>query len=400
MGSKRQEVAPKGVEIRPGSIRIRFTLDKQVHRVRLMTGGVPMAPTPANVQFATRLVAKVREAINLGTFRWADFFPDGGDSGEGLTLRRHFELWMEGLRVADSTRKGYESARRFWTEAVVKGETMPLGDMLLKSLKPSHFRLAIATRPNLSGKTVNNYLGVLGEALGDAVDDDLLDASPAKKVRRERHQKAPPDPFEPDERDAIIAWMAEHAPAQVHNMVQFWFWTGLRTSELFGLKWASVDQRKGSILVHEALIRGSHKDTTKTATSRTVLFNQHAATAIDRQRSHTLLAGDYVFHDPTTGKAWMDERAFRRRHWAPCLKRLGIRYRRPYNMRHTYATAMLMAPGGMMNPAFCARQLGHSVKLFLDTYSKWIEGLQDDAEMARLQGGFAQTMPTKAGGAA
>ena len=62
---------------------------------------------------------------------------------------------------------------------------------------------------------------------------------------------------------------------------------------------------------------------------------------------------------------------------------LGIRYRRPYNLRHTYATIMLMAG---MNPAFCARQLGHSVEMFLRTYAKWISGEQDAREMERLKG--------------
>ncbi len=51
-------------------------------------------------------------------------------------------------------------------------------------------------------------------------------------------------------------------------------------------------------------------------------------------------------------------------------------------MRHTYATAMLMAD---MTPAFCAKQSGHSVEMFLRTYSKWIDGSQNDAEMARLE---------------
>ncbi|KGS55144.1 putative phage integrase [Burkholderia pseudomallei MSHR5613] len=40
-------------------------------------------------------------------------------------------------------------------------------------------------------------------------------------------------------------------------------------------------------------------------------------------------------------------------------------------MTHCYATAMLMAG---MTPAFCAKQLDHSVEMFLTTYSKWIDG--------------------------
>lgn len=82
------------------------------------------------------------------------------------------------------------------------------------------------------------------------------------------------------------------------------------------------------------------------------------------------------------GQPWTDERAYRRSFWEPTLKRLGIRYRRPYNTRHTYATMMLMAG---MTPAFCAKQLGHSIEMFLATYSKWLDGQQNDLEMRRLE---------------
>lgn len=70
----------------------------------------------------------------------------------------------------------------------------------------------------------------------------------------------------------------------------------------------------------------------------------------------------HVFHDPRTGKPWHSEEPFQRVYWAPILKRLGIRYRRPYTMLHSYATSMPLA---RMTPAFCARQLGHTVKMLL-----------------------------------
>jgi integrase len=49
------------------------------------------------------------------------------------------------------------------------------------------------------------------------------------------------------------------------------------------------------------------------------------------------------------------------------LKQLRIRYRRPYNMRHTYATIGLMSGA---RPAFLAGQLGHSLRVFFDVYAK------------------------------
>ncbi|WP_232443966.1 hypothetical protein [Burkholderia ubonensis] len=57
---------------------------------------------------------------------------------------------------------------------------------------------------------------------------------------------------------------------------------------------------------------------------------------------------------------------------------------------HSYATAMLMAG---MTPAFCAKQLGHSVEMFLTTYSKWIDGNQNVIEMARLESTISSPQP-------
>ncbi len=104
-----------------------------------------------------------------------------------------------------------------------------------------------------------------------------------------------------------------------------------------------------------------------------------------------------VFLDPRYGEIWHDEDSFRRTYWVPLLKRLGMRYRRPYNMRHSYATAMLMAG---MTPAFCAKQLGHSVEMFLTTYSKWVDGSQNDVEMNRLESALSSHQPPRKDGMA
>jgi integrase len=113
-----------------------------------------------------------------------------------------------------------------------------------------------------------------------------------------------------------------------------------------------------------------------------VLLNSRSLGALMRQRSLTQLAGDFVFVDPRYGTPWLDERAFRRSYWTPTLTALGLRYRKPYNTRHSYATMMLMAG---MTPAFCAAQLGHSVGMLLSTYAKWLDGAHNAMEMKRLE---------------
>lgn len=373
MGDRRRK-GPEGVEVRPASVRVLYTIPGVGRRRQTLTlDGVPIAPTPANIRHAARLADEIRAKIRAGTFRESDYF--GAAAGGGpTTVDQQIQRWLGTLRIADSTLAGYESARRFWSPSI--------GAVPISELLPSRIQQALAARPDLSGKTANNYVSVLREALALAITDGVLGTNPADKVPRAKHQKEPPDPFTRDEADRICAWMDAQAPAQVANLVRAWMWTGMRTSEAFGLRWSSIDLQRREATISEALVRGRIKSSTKTSVARIVRLNSAAAAAIERQRAHTQLAGGPVFTDPRTGGAWHEERAFRRSFWEPCLRALQIRYRRPYTMRHTYATRMLEAG---MTPAYCARQLGHSVEIFLTTYARWIDGDLDSAEMARLE---------------
>ncbi len=377
-----------GVEVRENSIRLSFTYEGEPLRRTLMLNGKAMPPTAANVKYAHRLASEIRERIRHGTFSLAEYFPASGSSAGELTVASQLDDWLKTQRIEESTRAGYESAIRFWKAAPRDKHGAPLGTLNLRQLRASQILTALAARPDLSGKTINNYTSVLRDAVQLAVTDKLLTENPVAAVKRAKHQKDPPDPFDPAERDRIIADMAARYENQIWNFVEFWFWTGLRTSEIFGLPWSRIDFAGATMVIAEANVRGIQKDRTKTNVARTVKLNSRALAALTRQKAHTFLAGGAVFTDPRYGTPWVDERAFRRSFWTPSLKRLGTRYRRPYNMRHTYATAMLMAG---MNDAFCAGQMGHSVEVFHRTYAKWIDGVRDDLEMARLEGSIADS---------
>jgi integrase len=359
-----------GVEVRANSIRLRFTWEGQAQFPTLRLNGKALPPTAANIKYARRLAVEIKRKITDGVFSMAEYFPASGDTA-GLTVAAQLDTWLAAQRIEASTRDSYSSGVRFWKAAI--------GHLHLRVLKPSAIKIAMAARADLTGKTLNNYIGALRGALALALDDGLLQVNPAADIEAATHQKAPPDPLTQDEAEKVIAAMPS---GQVQNLVEFWMWTGLRTSEIAGLKWANVDLASGAILVAEARVRGVHKNNTKTNVARTIKLNSRALAALQRQRQHTFLADGEVFQDPRYGTPWGDERAFRRSYWTPVLKRLGIRYRRPYAMRHTYATIMLMAG---MNHAFCARVLGHSVNLFQQTYSRWIDGEQNDREMDRLE---------------
>jgi integrase len=360
-----------GVEVRERSIRFTFIEGKPT----LMVNGKPAAPTPANVKWAHRLAAEMRNKLASGTFSMLEYFPHGGTVGEAITVGKQLDTWLAAQRIKTSTKVGYQTAIRFW-----KAE---LADKPLRSLKRSDVLVALANHPKLSGKTINNRTSVLTSALKLAVLDKLLPSNPLEGLTRAKQQKPPLEPFTADEAERIVTGAAKHYPGQIANLVEFWFRTGLRTSELFGLKWSSIDGAAGTALIREARVAGVEEGSTKTSKTREVRLDARATAALALQKAHTFVGGTgHIFIDPYTGKPWANTQAFSRRCWAPLLKRLAIPHRRPYNIRHTRATEMLMAG---VNPAFAARQLGHDVNVYLTVYAKWLTGANDVAEMAKLE---------------
>lgn len=286
-------------------------------------------PSAENLSEATRLAAEIRSRIANGTFCHSECFPATRNDGRPLTVGQHLDAWLAVQRIEPSTAVAYASAVRFWKSAPCDDKGALLGERALHRLKASHVMLALTFRPGLNAKTVNN-----------------------------------------------------HVTEGVANYVEFKFFSGLRPSETTALRWADVDLERDRIHVHRAIVRGLEKNTTKTSTARHVLLNSRARAALLRQRALMQLAGDFVFVDPRYGKPWTEERAFRRSYGEPTLKALGLRYRRPYNTRHSYATMMPMSG---MTPAFCASQLGHSVGMLPSTYARWLEGEHNDMEMGRLE---------------
>ena len=378
-----------GVELRSNSIRIQFTVDGQVVRRTLNVDGRTLPPTSANLKYANRLVAEIRERIRFGNFSLAEYFPADGDVGQPLTVANQLDDWLASQRVEVSTAAGYASAIRFWKQAACDRRETKMGDRPVRGLKHSDVLTALATRPDLTGKTVNNYVSVLRSAIALAVADKTISSNPVTAVTRAKHQKPLPDPFSREEVEAILADMAAHYPAPIFSYVEFKFFSGLRTSESFGLHWQDVDFSGKHVLVHRAIVRGVEKSNTKTNVARRVELNSRSLAALKRQRKFTQIRDKHVFLDPRYDQPWYEERAFRRSYWEPTLRRLGMRYRPPYNTRHTYASMMLMAG---MRPAFCAKQLGHSVEMFLRTYAKWIDGGQNALEMGRLEEALASDL--------
>jgi integrase len=86
-----------------------------------------------------------------------------------------------------------------------------------------------------------------------------------------------------------------------------------------------------------------------------------------------------------TNAPWLGDQALRLGRWRRALRAAGVRYRYPYQMRHTYASMMLSAGE---NPAWIARQMGHADwGMIRRTYARWMPDVEPNAgEKLRLGG--------------
>ena len=168
---------------------------------------------------------------------------------------------------------------------------------------------------------------------------------------------------------------------QNRNLIQFAFWSGLRTSELTALDWSDVNLVKGEVIVSKAYTQVSNEiEGTKTeAGNRTVKLLPQAIIALTSQKKYTFLKGEEVFQNPRHNKRWAGDQPIRKTLWTPALKKAGVDYRRPYQTRHTYASMMLSADEPL---AWLSNQLGHATILITaKVYAKYIKDSHPDAGM-------------------
>lgn len=288
------------------------------------------------------------------------------------------QTYLNTLEVSANTRNEYRKVlMKYWQPLYA---ARPISEIKVSELKAD-----VAGIEWTSAKTRNNALIPLRGVFEMAMEDETVDRNPADRLKNLKHQKPPVDPFDQDEAETIIDYLYRKFPGQeviYAAYFEFAFWTGMRTSEIMALTWEDIDLRKGIALVSKAQSKGHLSETTKTSRSREVMLNDRARAALKKVKPFTYLKGGQVFASPRTGAAWKTDKG-PRVVFTAALKKLGIRHRKAYNTRHTYATVCLMAG---MNPAFVASQLGHSVTMLLTTYAKWIHGDASQRELDKLKG--------------
>jgi integrase len=166
------------------------------------------------------------------------------------------------------------------------------------------------------------------EAVIRAIPDDVVIREPASS-RKGRSGPAPPPP--PDVLGPLLRVLVLTAAM-----------TGLRQSELLGLRWRDVDWSVQRIRVRNAFVRGQHSTDGKSdlSTRRSVPMADRIARELDHWSRRTSYAADedLVFAHPHTGNP-LDRSKVTKRFKAACSA-AGVRPVRFHDLRHTFGTRM------------------------------------------------------------
>lgn len=339
--------------------------------------------TPFNRKQLNELALKMEAEITLDIFDYAKYFAKSKRLEEVIELRDRkvaatsrcplfsmfAEVWYEEKKIEWKT-----TYQRKVTTTLNKYLNPYFGGQVIKKITKSDlldFRASLANvqlenQKTLSASRINQIMIPLRMILQEAAERYGFE-TPYKNIRNLKEVKPVVHPL-----SLTDVWrFINSVRMDFRNYYVVRFFTGMRTSEIDGLKWKNVDLENRLIRVVEALVDGK-TETTKTASSvRNIHMSDRVFEAFEHQYQLSGRHSDYVFCD-RKGKP-LAYRNVNRRIWHPTLMLLGLEPRRAYETRHTAATIWLAAGE---NPEWIARQLGHSnTEMLFRVYSHYVPDL-------------------------
>lgn len=393
---------PTGVENHGGSLRIWFNYKGKRVRENL---GVP--DTAKNRKIAGELRTSVCFAIRTGSFDYAERFPDSpnlkifGLGKKEITVKELEEKWLDlkKMEISANAHKRYESvvavvvpligANRLVT-AIEKEELLYIRKELLTG-----YQCAVRGRLPVKGRsavTVNYYMTTIAGMFQFAADNGYIEKNPFEGIKPLKRARVEPDPLT---RDEFVRLIDACRHQQTKNLWSLAVYTGMRHGELISLAWEDIDLKAGTITIRRNYTKLGEFTLPKTeaSTDRVVHLIQPAISILKNQAEMTKLGkkhhidvqlreyGRSVLHECTFV---FNPQVVRRSDqvgfiykvdsvgdsWDAAIKRAGIRHRKAYQSRHTYACWSLSAGA---NPSFIANQMGHaSAQMVFNVYGAWM----------------------------
>ncbi|QDF75270.1 MULTISPECIES: Arm DNA-binding domain-containing protein [Shewanella] len=364
--------------------------------------------TQANQRKIQKLINQIEADIRLGCFVYREYFPQSSRVKkfvkQDLEAQRKKDDLLGSYKTAvhelqgidrvlfeDFAQEWYEENEVRWKESYKENMRIYLGYYLVprfghvsvdKISRPDILKFrAELVKPRENGKKlsadfINHIMTPLRMIINEAGDRYGFRSS-FENIKQLRVEKRDVNPFDLNE---VTRFLKEVRP-DYKDYFTVRFFTGMRTSEIDGLKWKYVNFKMRTISVRETIVHG-RTETTKTIGSfRDVQMSSVVFNALQTQFRKTG-TGDYVFCNASGNP--LDKGNVRERVWKPTLKRLGMKYRRPYETRHTAATLWLAAGEA---PEWIARQMGHTnTKMLFEIYSRFVPNLtrQDGSAFEKL----------------
>ena len=243
----------------------------------------------------------------------------------------------------------------------------------------------------ISYKTRKNIHGCLSAALAKAVQIKYIPENPATgcnipKEEREENDKLV-NPFTTEE---LAAFLALTGDARYKDIYDIAIGTGMRLSEILGLRWSKVDQKKGTITVDSQLLilreKGGKRKLAPTKYEGTRTFKVAKSVMALLQKIKKQQAADRL----ATGSAWEYEindlvftdligntipHASVEHEFKKIVTAAGCPEHRFHDLRHTFATLALQHHADVKT---LSKALGHrSVAFTLDVYGHVSEEMSD-----------------------
>ncbi|WP_394172867.1 tyrosine-type recombinase/integrase [Thalassotalea litorea] len=376
MGAKRK--MPRGVSIRKHKTCETIQINFYYKGVRCRES-LGLSPTRGNIAHANKKLSNIESEIELGTFRYADYFPNSpklkvfGLQTSGATVEHYMDEYINNAKkrgLSHTTINGYQKA---------KSALSKLLEITVSELSANDVLTYVKTA-KVSQKTIRNRVSVLRSSLDQAVIEGLIKINPVSAIKislyTEKQKKTNTrgahkdvDIFYPAE----IANILDHAKPVTRNIIQLVFNTGLRSGEWAALKWHDVDLSAKELLVFDAYTEGMFTSPKSAAGCRTIPLNDTAINALKAQKEHTFSSSEYVFLN-SRGRPWNTE-TFRKGHWKSILESAEVRYRRPYQMRHTFATMHISQNENLWQ---IAKWMGHtSPEMLFRHYGNFVREFQN-----------------------
>jgi integrase len=221
----------------------------------------------------------------------------------------------------------------------------------------------------LAIKTARNIIdGTFRALYRDARGDGYCTGDPFAEIGWPRLPPQRKDPFTEVERDLILEHVQQHPVLRhYYPWVYTAFWTGMRPSELAGLRRGDVDLRSGQAVI--SVSRTLHEDNaTKTpASTRVIALDEYVVEVLREAAPTHVSETDYLFTN-TAGRP-MHTPSFTKNHWRRILRALGLRPRKFYATRHTFISVSL---SNGINAKFIAEYCGTSLAMIERHYGRYI----------------------------